>query len=61
MSELEAFIVRGHEKIIAHYRWLRDTARTAEERARFERCMAEEERLLLAFAAQRSIEVLQAA
>jgi hypothetical protein len=24
MPDLDAFIIRGHEKIIEHYRWLRD-------------------------------------
>lgn len=46
MSEIDAFIVRGHNKIIDHYRWLRDTAQSEAERERFQRCMdAEEERL----------------
>jgi len=43
MSELEAFIARGHQKIIEHYRQLRDTARSDVERERFQRCMDEEE------------------
>jgi len=24
MFELDAFVIRGHEKVIDHYRWLRD-------------------------------------
>ncbi len=53
MTELDAFIVRGHQKIIDHYRWLRDTARSVEERDRFQRCMNEEEEVLRRFAEQR--------
>jgi len=46
MSQLEAFIARGHRKIIEHYRQLRDSAKSDEERRRFQRCMDEEEALL---------------
>jgi hypothetical protein len=46
MSELENLIVRGHQKIIDHYRRLRDSAKSAPERERFQRCMDEEEILL---------------
>ena len=49
MSELEAFIVRGHKKIIDHYRQLRDTARSEAERERFQRSMDREEELLKRF------------
>jgi hypothetical protein len=54
MSELEGLIVRGHQKIIDHYRWLRDTASSDTERARFQRCMDEEEQRLRRFIEQRS-------
>ena len=46
MSELEAFIVRGHQKIIEHYRQLRDSTRSDAERERFQKRMDEEETLL---------------
>ena len=46
MTELEAFIARGHRKVIEHYRWLRDTSPNDVERERFQRCMDEEEQLL---------------
>ena len=46
MTELEAFIARGHRKMIEHYRWLRDTSRSEVERKRFQQCMDEEEQLL---------------
>ena len=52
MSELEAFIVRGHKKIIDHYRQLRDTARSDAERERFQRCVDREEELLSRFTEQ---------
>jgi hypothetical protein len=61
MTELDAFIVRGHEKIIAHYRWLRDTSASEEERARFQQCVVEEEKLLRHFVTERSIELPRAA
>ena len=53
MSELEAFIVRGHQKIIDHYRLLRDSARSDAERERFQRCMDDEETLLRRFTESR--------
>jgi hypothetical protein len=49
MTGLDAFIVRGHQKIIDHYRWLRDTAPSQAERERFQRCMDEEEETLRRF------------
>jgi hypothetical protein len=61
MTELEAFIVRGRQKIIDHYRWLRDTAPSDIERDRFQRCMQEEEHTLRAFIEQRSHPVRHAA
>jgi protease II len=42
MFHLETFVVRGHRKMIDHYRWLRDTARSEEERERFQRRMMKE-------------------
>jgi hypothetical protein len=37
MFELDAF--RGHEKVIDHYRWLRDSTTSDMERERFQRRM----------------------
>jgi hypothetical protein len=54
MSELEAFIARGHRKIIDHYRQLRDTAKSDAERERFQRRMDEEEALLRSLAELRA-------
>lgn len=42
MFQLDTFIVKGHQKIIDHYRWLRDTATSDVERERFQRRMVEE-------------------
>jgi hypothetical protein len=42
MFHLETFVLRGHQKMIDHYRWLRDTARSEEERERFRRRMMKE-------------------
>jgi hypothetical protein len=53
MSELEAFIVRGHQKIIEHYRRLRDSAQSDTERERFQRRMEDEESLLRRFTESR--------
>jgi len=58
MSELDAFIVRGHQKIIDHYRWLRDTAKSDSERQRYEHRMQEEERALSRFMAQRAADFI---
>jgi hypothetical protein len=54
MSELYEFIARGHRKIIDHYRWLRDTAKSDADRERFQQCMDEEEALLRRFQGQES-------
>lgn len=61
MTQLDAFIIRGHEKIIGHYRWLRDARSSAEERARFQRSMDQEEQTLRHYIEQRSRELPQAA
>jgi hypothetical protein len=42
MFQLDTFIMQGHQKVIDHYRWLRDTAASEAERERFERRMVEE-------------------
>lgn len=42
MFQLDAFIERGHRKVIDHYRWLRDTATSEAERESFQRRMVEE-------------------
>jgi hypothetical protein len=54
MSELDTLVIRGHQKIIDHYRRLRDSALTDKERARFQRCVDEEERALQEFFDRRS-------
>jgi protease II len=52
MFELDAF--RGHEKVIDHYRWLRDSTTSDMERERFQRRMDEESAALNRFLAQQS-------
>ena len=42
MFQLDTFVVEGHQKIIDHYRWLRDTSRSEAERECFRRRMVEE-------------------
>ena len=61
MSGLEAFIIRGHEKIIDHYRRLRDSAPSHAERERLHRCMEEEEEALRKFVEGRSPPLRRAA
>ena len=61
MSKLDAFIVRGHQKIIDHYRQLRDSASSDWERERFQRCMDDEERALSEFVERHSSSVRRAA
>lgn len=52
MFHLETFVVRGHQKIIDHYRWRRDTARSEEECERFQRRMVEEYEALRSYTDQ---------
>jgi hypothetical protein len=61
MSKLDALIVRGHQKIIDHYRQLRDSALSDSGRGRFQRCMDDEERTLREFIERRSSIVRRAA
>jgi hypothetical protein len=49
MSQLNSFIVRCHQKIIDHYKCLRDSASSDEERAHFQQRMYEEEQSLRQF------------
>jgi len=42
MFRLDTFIEQGHRKVIEHYRWLRDTAKSDIERERFQKRMVEE-------------------
>lgn len=42
MSELDAFLVRGHEKVIEHYRRLRDSSSSDDERQALQACIDRE-------------------
>ena len=46
MFELDAFVIRGHEKVIDHCRWLRDCSPSDVERAHFQRRMDQEHEAL---------------
>jgi hypothetical protein len=35
-DDVDVFVARGHEKVIAYYTWFRDTAQVPEERAGFQ-------------------------
>ncbi len=61
MFQLETFIIRGHQKVMEHYRWLRDTAASDAERERFQRRMAEEYEALKRYTDARSGGTRQAA
>jgi hypothetical protein len=54
MFDADAFIIRGHQKVIDHYRWLRDSSRSDGERERFQRRMEEESEALNRYLAMRS-------
>jgi len=53
MLPLDEFVVAGHRKVIGHYRWLLDTARSDSERQDFERRMTEEAEALARWIAER--------
>jgi hypothetical protein len=46
MNSTIDLLARGGEKVIGHYRWLLQRTEDDEERAAYERRIAEEERLL---------------
>ena len=53
MFDLDRFIIRSHEKIIRHYRWLLETAASEQDRARFAKCVADEQEALSRFVEHR--------
>jgi hypothetical protein len=59
MFELDAF--RGHEKVIDHYRWLRDSTTSDMERERFQRRMDQEREAQNEYLEQRLGSALRAA
>jgi hypothetical protein len=54
MFELDAFVIQGHQKVIEHYCWLRDSSKSDMERERFQRRMDQERETLNAYLEQRS-------
>lgn len=54
MSELDSFIVEGHQKVIDHYRRLLDTASSEAERGRFAQRIAQEDEALKLFVSRRT-------
>jgi len=42
MFDQNAFVIRAHQKIIEHYRWLYGTAKSEAERERYQRRIVEE-------------------
>ena len=61
MSELDTFVIRGHEKVIDHYRRLRDSSRSDAERERFQRRMDQEHQTLTEYLEETSCGVQRAA
>ncbi len=53
MFDLDPLVIPGHEKVIEHYRRLRDSAASAAEREKFQERMNKEEDLLHIFLARR--------
>ena len=54
MFDLDAFVIRGHEKIIDHYRRLRDTAKSGIEYQSLQRRINEESEALTRYLRQRA-------
>jgi hypothetical protein len=54
MFDADAFVIRGHQKVIDYFRWLRDSTLSDVERERFQRRMDEESEALNQYLAMRS-------
>lgn len=54
MFDVDAFVIRGHQKVIDYYRWLRDSTISDVERERFQRRMDEESEALNRYLARQS-------
>ncbi|OPY94108.1 hypothetical protein A5906_15630 [Bradyrhizobium sacchari] len=61
MFELDAFVIRGYEKVIDHYRWLRDSGKSDLERERFQRRIDQEHQMLTEYLEEKSRGALRAA
>jgi hypothetical protein len=61
MFDVDAFVIRGHQKVIDYYRWLRDSTVSDVERERFQRRMDEESEALRRYLAQQTSGVQNAA
>ena len=61
MFDVGAFVIRGHEKVVDHYRRLRDSSTSALEREEFQRRMDDVARELYAILDGRSRRVQDAA
>jgi hypothetical protein len=61
MFDVDGFVIRGHQKVIDHYRWLRDSTVSDVERERFQRRMDEESEALRRYLAQQTSGVQNAA
>ena len=61
MFDQQTFIMRAHQKIIEHYRWLYDTAKSEAERERYQRRMSEEYEALNRYTGQQAPNAQRAA
>jgi hypothetical protein len=61
MFHLDTFVIQGHQKIFDHYRRLRDTAKSEEERERLQRRMTQEYEALQRFIGRQSRSTMRAA
>lgn len=52
MSQLDILIVRSHQKIIDHYRWLFETATSETERERYRQRIVQEHEALARYTKQ---------
>ena len=61
MFEVDAFVIRGHEKVLDHYRRLRDSSTSEPERQGFQRRMGDVSETLQRYREQRLHGVQRAA
>jgi hypothetical protein len=53
MFEVDAFVIRGHEKVLGHFQRLRDSAKSETERQRLQTRIDEESNALHLYIKQR--------
>lgn len=61
MFNVDAFVIRGHEKVVDHYRRLRDSSTSEFERQDFQRRMEKAREVLQAYLEERLPDARRAA